>query len=553
MAMFGKSSYSTVNYDDDKKAGKADKKKSILNMPISTNIQYNKNNEPDGTMPVRFVDEFDPFDSFAVGTRVEVSADGHLVIAGDTSQIVEESVEEVTRAVEQEIANQEVSNAMPQFERDPFEAPFGAMASGVSLGGVSQASETVSNEPQEAPAEEIPVMPKVETVPVAPVFEPVKEVPVQMVQPQVMPVQQAPVSVQATIPEGFSKEVSDNVSVAVTEAVSKAVSANLSETLVSKIAAEVTKNMPSGTGLTDSEVSKIANEVTKNMPTTSGDGEVRVVTPQVSKEVLDEVVKEVTESVTNSIKNQITQDLLGRLQEYNALLSQHMNDSIVSAKSDITSGVTAGVAASMTSMATGVNEMADKLDRSISNKINDATTKVEAAIIQNVQGIKPETPEELIKGIRDIQAELSLVKQIVGKPEEELPPSQMELKIQEEVEKQKKIMYNHTVIPLLRSFIEERENILRMAKTYKEKGTDIPVGIFSGYAIDLRDILESHKVTTYQVAKGDEYDSTIHKLLSKVVANKEEQNNTIAGVQTDGYRYNDEVIFPAKVEVYNYR
>ena len=42
MAMFGKNNINStaVAYDEDKKSGKADKKKGLLNMPISTNIQY---------------------------------------------------------------------------------------------------------------------------------------------------------------------------------------------------------------------------------------------------------------------------------------------------------------------------------------------------------------------------------------------------------------------------------------------------------------------------------------------------------------------------------
>ena len=294
-------------------------------------------------------------------------------------------------------------------------------------------------------------------------------------------------------------------------------------------------------------------------------GEVKVIEPKVTAETLAEVTKQVTESVTKAINEQITETVTKTINEQvtetvTRTINEQLTKQIVAEISNQLGNISTGSADSTIqaeSIVNLVNENVTKQLEEITGKLTDSlngvSSKLEASIsdTNNANSVSASAEiADLKEEIQAINESIAAVKTVLEKPEEELSESEQTARISAEVEREKNKMFSHTVVPLLVSMIEARENILRMSQVYKEKGTDIPSGVMKGYAFDLGDALEKHKVEIYQSSKGDKFNSAIHKKIGTVAATKEEQDGTIAASLSCGYKYNGEVIFQEKVDTY---
>lgn len=294
-------------------------------------------------------------------------------------------------------------------------------------------------------------------------------------------------------------------------------------------------------------------------------GEVKVIEPKVTAEALAEVTKQVTESVTKAINEQVTESVTKTINEQvtatvTKTINEQLTKQIVAEISNQLGNISTGSADSTIqaeSIVNLVNENVTKQLEEITGKLTDSlngvSSKLEASIsdTNNANSVSASAEiADLKEEIKAINESIAAVKNVLEKPEEELSESEQTARISAEVEREKSKMFSHTVVPLLVSMIEARENILRMSQVYKEKGTDIPSGVMKGYAFDLGDALEKHKVEIYQSSKGDNFNSTIHKKIGTVAATKEEQDGTIAASLSCGYKYNGEVIFQEKVDTY---
>ncbi len=518
---------------DDRK--KKDKKGAGLNIPVQTNIQFGG-------------DDFDPFGNLEVGTKVELTSDGKLVAVKEEPQ----PAPQPEPAPQQPVA--------PQPGVDPFD-PFASF----------QPPFTPVNNPAPIPdfnsfqnnnsvvlgGDTQPVVPATPATPAAPTVAPVAidEAALAAAIASKIQIPAAPVASSASIDEAaLANAIASKIQIPA------AGTATISSDVTASIVDAVTKNVSKE--LSGSLVSQISNEVVKNIPATSAG------TPEVSREVLDGVVKEVTAAVTKSIKDvvvkevnaqiatiaptvtqqvtaQVATQVLGTMQQHNVALETGISN---------VGGSMKIINDNVNSLATtigGINNSVSTSTNALTKNVDDKLTKLESNLTTSMMGIKPTVPESLSNDIRKILVDLDQVKKMVSNPDD-LPPTELEKRVKEENEKYQAQIFKNTIKPLLIAIIDTRESILRNSKVYKETGKDIPVGVYKGYAMDFQDLLEKYNVTVYQSSKGDAFDSSVHKLISKVVANKEDQNNTIANTQSCGYKYNGEIIYPEKVEVYNY-
>ncbi len=511
---------------DDRK--KKDKKGAGLNIPVQTSIQFGG-------------DDFDPFGNLEVGTKVELTSDGKLVAVKEEPQ----PAPQPEPTPQQPVA--------PQPGVDPFD-PFASF----------QPPFTPVNNPAPVPDFNSfqnnnsvvlggDAQPAAPATPAAPTAAPVAidEAALAAAIASKIQIPAAPVASSASIDEAaLANAIASKIQIPA------AGTATISSDVTASIVDAVTKNVSKE--LSGSLVSQISNEVVKNIPATSAG------TPEVSREVLDGVVKEVTAAVTKSIKDVVVKEVNAQIATIAPTVTQQVATQVLGTMQQHNVALETGISNvggsmkiindNVNSLATtigGINNSVSTSTNALTKNVDDKLTKLESNLTTSMMGIKPTVPESLSNDIRKILVDLDQVKKMVSNPDE-IPPTELEKRVKEENEKYQAQIFKNTIKPLLIAIIDTRESILRNSKVYKETGKDIPVGVYKGYAMDFQDLLEKYNVTVYQSSKGDAFDSSVHKLISKVVANKEDQNNTIANTQSCGYKYKGEIIYPEKVEVYNY-
>lgn len=124
-----------------------------------------------------------------------------------------------------------------------------------------------------------------------------------------------------------------------------------------------------------------------------------------------------------------------------------------------------------------------------------------------------------------------------------------------ELQKYKNDLYAQLVRPILLDIIETRNSILRMAATYKERPEgkqDIPNEVFSGYALELQDILEKNNVEVYRSQPGDDFTAIRQRAVKRVPTSAPDQHGKIAETLSCGYNYNGRTVSAEKVTVYYY-
>lgn len=124
-----------------------------------------------------------------------------------------------------------------------------------------------------------------------------------------------------------------------------------------------------------------------------------------------------------------------------------------------------------------------------------------------------------------------------------------------ELQKYKEDMYTQLVRPILLDMINVRDSIMRMADKYlaKPEGEQsIPNQMFSGYASELKDILEKYFVEIYKSEPGDNYIPVRHRAVKRIAADDESLHGKIAESLSCGYSCNGKVISSEKITVYYY-
>ncbi len=125
-----------------------------------------------------------------------------------------------------------------------------------------------------------------------------------------------------------------------------------------------------------------------------------------------------------------------------------------------------------------------------------------------------------------------------------------------ELQKYKDDMYSQLVRPILMDIIEVRDSILRMSKNYAEKlegEQNIPLKVFSDYALDVQDVLEKNNISIYECEEGDSFVPIKQRAVKKIETAVAELHGKVAESLSQGYDYMGKTISPEKVAVYLYK
>lgn len=337
----------------------------------------------------------------------------------------------------------------------------------------------------------------------------------------------------------------------ITNTVVKAEKPEITADMLSQLANEIAPKMSKSLveDITKEVTAKLSSQISQSIPTGSGD--VKVIEPKITADALSEVVKQVTDSVSKTINAQVSAEISKQLGSVSTSVSsvdknvQNMASTFSSSVEQKLSAVNSDLSSKIASTNERMVAIAQNL--SASNNNEEMFNKM-GSVISSLNN----QVSSMSNQISSMGGQITTVKDILEKPMN-LTDAERDAKLKEAIETERNQMYRGVLVPVLLSVVEARENMLRMAQVYKEKGTDVPSGVMKGYGLDLGDALEKNKVEIYQSKKGDKFDPKIHKKIGTAVATKEDQDGLIANSLSCGYSFNGEVIFQEKVDVYVFK
>lgn len=192
------------------------------------------------------------------------------------------------------------------------------------------------------------------------------------------------------------------------------------------------------------------------------------------------------------------------------------------------------------------------LDEPLNGQSAEKCTEEELGKAENV-GI---SNDDILQNITDLSAKIDSLNQLFS---EKIQLMEHKGKIidqmHKELQKYKDDIYSQVLRQVLLDIIEVRDSILRITDFYLKKPEgerDIPNETFSGYALDIQDILEKNGVEIYESSPGDSFSPVKQRVIKKIVTGNSELHSKVADSLSCGYEYNGKTISAEKVAVYFY-
>ena len=124
-----------------------------------------------------------------------------------------------------------------------------------------------------------------------------------------------------------------------------------------------------------------------------------------------------------------------------------------------------------------------------------------------------------------------------------------------ELQEYKQDLYSQIIKPIIMDVIDVRDSIVRISSEYLKKPEGeqaIPNKTFSGYALDLQDLLERYNVEVSRSEPGVHYTPIKQRVLKKIPTADESLHGTVAESLSFGYSYLGKVLSPEKIVMYYY-
>jgi len=180
------------------------------------------------------------------------------------------------------------------------------------------------------------------------------------------------------------------------------------------------------------------------------------------------------------------------------------------------------------------------------------SSKSEEKILEQIQILKNELAEsskreEQLSQLINEQNEMFKTRLLYDEGKEKLID-----KMHDELQALKSNLYKNFVKPVLIDVLQIRDNIRRMETDLNKKFPEglMPIKIFSGYSLDLADLLEAHDVEIFEEKPGTSFIPLKQKVINRLATNNKDLSGTIVRSKSSGYIYNGQVISSQKVDVY---
>ncbi len=133
---------------------------------------------------------------------------------------------------------------------------------------------------------------------------------------------------------------------------------------------------------------------------------------------------------------------------------------------------------------------------------------------------------------------------------------QSRVNMHKELQQYKEGMYGRIMQPLLMDIIALREDMLKTVSWLEKKSPEERIVSLEDFAEypkgELSWLLEKYDVNSYQSEAGSEFSAHRHKAVKTLATDKKDEHGKIAFSLSNGYKYNDRVIYTERVVRYVY-